>query len=75
MGSSDINSIITDPMAKVASALSRHETTLNEHERRLCEIEEAKEQDARARKTFTWSMILQAAFFALNILTTYLTRR
>jgi hypothetical protein len=75
MASSDINSITTDPMAKVASALSRHETTLTEHERRLCEIEEAKEQDTRSRKTFTWSMILQAAFFALNILTTYLAGR
>lgn len=69
---SDINGITADPMAKVASALSRHETTLGEHERRLYEMEEAKEQDARSRKTFTWSMILQAAFFALNMLTTYL---
>lgn len=72
---SDINGITADPMAKVASALSRHETTLGEHERRLCEMEEAKEQDARSRKAFTWSMILQAAFFALNIVVTYLARK
>ena len=78
---SAINGITQDPMAKVAQVLVDHQSTLDEHGRRIGDLEEAREkdarsreEDARARRNLTWSMILQSLLFILNLIVTLTIR-
>jgi len=64
---SEINGIATDPLSKVAQTLARHDERLDDHERRITQIEEDRDKDKRERQNFTLVLIVQTVFFVANL--------
>jgi hypothetical protein len=71
---SAINGITQEPMAKVAQALGEIKTTTDDHERRIGDLEkarekdmEAREQDNRSRRSLTITLIFQSLLFIANL--------